>query len=129
MIALSLTAATVARYTGIGRDKPTFAAALNTRTVHFLDRIDGAVVVTDATNGREVAVLAPGTNGFVRGVMRGLARNRRLAGVGDVPPFQIIQRVDGRVDLVDPSTGRDIPLEAFGHTQVEAFAMLLNAKE
>jgi putative photosynthetic complex assembly protein len=129
MIVLSLTAATLARTTGIGRDEPVLAAAQTTRTVQFADRADGAVVVTDATNGREVAVLAPGTNGFVRGVMRGLARNRRLAGIGDVPPFQIIQRVDGRLDLVDPSTGRDIALEAFGHTQVEAFAMLLNAKE
>ena len=129
MVMLSLAAASLARFTGIGRDEPVAAAALASRTVQFSDRTDGAVIVTDAVNGHEVAVLAPGTNGFVRGVMRGLARNRRLAGVGDAPPFQIIQRVDGRLDLVDPSTGRDIALDAFGHTQVEAFAVLLNAKE
>jgi len=129
MIALSITAATVARYGHIGTLQPQPAAAMTARSVHFLDRNDGAVVVTDAANGHEVAVLAPGTNGFIRGVMRGLARGRRLAGVGDEPPFQIIQRVDGRLDLVDPSTGRDIALEAFGHTQVEAFAVLLKAKE
>lgn len=129
MIVLSLTAAIVSRTSGFGTLQPAPAAALETRSVHFLDRADGAVVVTDAKNDRTIAVLAPGTNGFVRGVMRGLARSRRIAGVGDEPPFQIIQRVDGRLDLVDPSTGRDIALEAFGHTQVEAFAMLLNAKE
>jgi putative photosynthetic complex assembly protein len=129
MMALSITAATVARYGHVGTLSPAPAPAAVTRNVHFADRSDGAVVVTDAVNGHEVAVLAPGTNGFIRGVMRGLARGRRLAGVGDEPPFQIIQRTDGRLDLVDPTTGRDIALEAFGHTQVEAFAVLLNAKE
>jgi len=129
MIVLSLTAAIAARYGGIGTLQMAPAAAAQLRSVHFTDRSDGAVVVSDAANGRTVAVLAPGTNGFVRGVMRGLARTRRLAGVGDEPPFQIIQRVDGRLDLVDPSTGRDIALEAFGQTQVASFAMLLNAKE
>jgi putative photosynthetic complex assembly protein len=129
MIALALTAATVARVSGIGTTQPAHAATVVMRSVHFFDRSDGAVVVTDAATSKEVAVLNPGTNGFIRAVMRGLARSRRLASIGDEPPFQIVQRVDGTVNLVDPSTGRDIALEAFGHTQVEAFAMLLNAKE
>jgi putative photosynthetic complex assembly protein len=128
-IALSMTAATVARVSGIGTTQPAHAATVALRSVHFSDRSDGAVVVTDAATSKDVAVLNPGTNGFIRAVMRGLARSRRLAGIGDAPPFQIVQRVDGTINLVDPSTGRDIALEAFGHTQVEAFAMLLNQKE
>jgi putative photosynthetic complex assembly protein len=95
--------------------------------LHFTDRDDGGVSIRLAADGREIAVLAPGTNGFVRGVMRGLARDRRLHGIDAAPPFLLARWHDGRLTLTDPATGRAIDLGAFGPTNREAFAGILAA--
>ena len=116
--------------------------ALNTEIVdsldvRFLDREDGAVVALAAgeRNGEEVtgsdvstvAVLDPGTAGFVRGLMRGLVRERRQSGIGAEPPFRITQWADGRLSLADTATGRTIVLDAFGPTNAGVFADMLAA--
>ncbi len=89
------------------------------------DRGDGAVVLTDATTGRDVLVAAPGEDGFMRGTLRGLARDRRMRDLGPEAPFRLVAWTDGRMTLDDTSTGRRLDLLAFGQTQVEAFARLL----
>ena len=73
----------------------------------------------------EVATVPPGTNGFLRGVMRGMARNRMLHDVGAAPPFRLVRWSDGRITLDDPETGRHIELDPFGPTNAGAFAALL----
>ena len=50
---------------------------LAARDLTFFDMENGAVEVRDTTGEKVVYVVAPGTNGFIRGVMRGMARNRR----------------------------------------------------
>jgi putative photosynthetic complex assembly protein len=100
------------------------APAAEAVAISFEDRADGAVVVR-TEDGAERAVLAPGTNGFIRGVLRGLARERRMNGKGADTPFHLVLRVDGRLALADPATGRTLDLGAFGHTNADAFARLL----
>jgi putative photosynthetic complex assembly protein len=103
-------------------------APVQSRTLRFIDRADGAVVITDA-HGATAAVIAPGQEtGFVRGVMRGLARERRAHGIGDGPPFTLTLWRDGELSLVDTATGRAIELTAFGTTNRATFAALLDAK-
>ncbi|MFX6311326.1 hypothetical protein ABTF78_19535, partial [Acinetobacter baumannii] len=49
----------------------------------FVDRADGAVEVRDADRGGATLAVLIGENdggGFVRGVMRGMARERRMIG-------------------------------------------------
>jgi putative photosynthetic complex assembly protein len=84
-----------------------------------------------STTSGATAGTAPsfGTNGFVRGVLRGLARERRLNDVGAQPPFQLTRWSDGRLSLDDPATGRRIDLVAFGPTNAGAFAQLLTAPD
>jgi putative photosynthetic complex assembly protein len=72
-----------------------------------------------------VALLAPGTNGFIRGVLRGLARERRQHNVGAEPPFRLTRWDNGHLSLEDPQTGRRIELGSFGPTNAEAFSRLL----
>jgi putative photosynthetic complex assembly protein len=96
------------------------------RELRFLDRHDGAVVVLDHPGGDPVEVLAPGTNGFVRGVMRGMARERRSKNIGTEPPYRLSSWADGRLTLDDPSTGRWVELVAFGPDNFQAFAQLLD---
>jgi putative photosynthetic complex assembly protein len=91
----------------------------------FRDRSDGGVEILDAMQGNKVVqVLAPGTNGFVRGVLRGLARARRADGVGPLPPFTLTRWSDGRLTMDDPQTGQHLNLEVFGPTNSRPFAAL-----
>ena len=103
-------------------------APVKTRVLRFIDRADGAVVIADMRGGT-AAVIAPGEQtGFVRGVMRGLARERRAHGIGDGPPFTLTLWRDGELSLTDSATGRAIELTAFGSTNRATFAALLDAK-
>ncbi len=95
----------------------------------FSDRADGAIVVQKSGDRRLVATLAPGTNGFVRGVMRGLARDRISRHIGEAPPFRLSQAQDGRLSLLDTATGRLIDLESFGVSNRAVFLDLLHSAE
>ncbi len=96
------------------------------RDLRFEDRADGAVVITDTKTGRIAHVVEPGQQtGFIRGVMRGLARDRKMRGLGDAAPFTLTAWRDGQLSLVDTATGRMLELTAFGGTNRQAFAELL----
>lgn len=100
-----------------------------TRDIRFADRADGAVVVSDARSGREIEVVEPGTEGFVRGAMRGLVRQRRIADIGPDMPFRLSTWPDGRITLQDTANGNTMELHAFGRTNAEAFLRLLSTEE
>ena len=100
------------------------AAAVAMRELRFEDRPDGSVVVIDA-NSKSVIHTMTGENGFFRGALRGLARERRRSGLGSEQPFQLIGRADGRMTLVDPATGQRIDLESFGPTNAAVFARFM----
>lgn len=100
-------------------------AAAQSVALRFSDEPDGAVIVRDARDNHLIASLAPGTNGFVRGVMRGLAHDRKTRGIGAEPPFVLSQWNDGRLALEDQATGRQIDLDAFGSGNKDAFVQLL----
>ena len=97
------------------------------RNLVFADRGDGAVVVRDTATGETVKVLNDGVpgNGYVRGVMRGMARDRRAHGVGMEAPFNLTLWQNGTLSLTDQATGRAIELGSFGPDNRKAFAMLL----
>jgi putative photosynthetic complex assembly protein len=128
LVAFALVVAATARVIGIGSPSLPVAAPVESVELRFLDRADGSVAVHEAEGDRLVDVLAPGTNGFVRSVLRGLARERKAQGVGIEPPFRLTWWADGRLTLEDASTGRRIDLEAFGSTNMGAFARLLSAR-
>lgn len=97
------------------------------RELRFLDRADGAVVVEDARRAAPATVIYPGSNqGFIRGVMRGLARDRKMRGLDAGPPFRLTLWGNGRLSLEDSATGRVIELDSFGADNRAAFAALLN---
>ncbi|MEO3471049.1 photosynthetic complex assembly protein PuhC [Roseomonas sp. CAU 1739] len=108
-----------------GARTPEAASALRQRQLVFEDRADGAVTVRDATDETAFAVLDPGTNGFIRAALRGMARERLREAHGPEIPFRLVAWDDGRLTLDDPATGRRIDIKAFGHTQAEAFIRLL----
>lgn len=127
LVALSLTMVGMARLTGYQPAKPPASTVVEERNLRFADRADGAVLVYGDPDDRLVDVLEPGTNGFVRGVLRGLVRERRADHIGPEPPFRLTRWADGRLSLDDPATGRHVDLEVFGPTNAGAFAQILIA--
>lgn len=105
-------------------------APLKTRTLRFIDEADRGVRIEDVGTGRTAGMIVPGQKtGFIRGVMRGLARERRMHGIGGGPPFKLTQWQDGELSLTDTATGRSIELNAFGSTNRASFAALLDGTE
>jgi len=95
------------------------------RLLHFADTPAGEVLITDARSGAEVARIGQEGSGFIRGVMRGLARERRMHGLDATQPFRLTLWQDTAVTLVDPTTGRILELNGFGSTNRAAFLKLL----
>jgi len=129
-IALGLT--TAARVSQILKPEPVeaqTATPVNSIELVFLDEPDGSVQVRRSEDRSLVQVIRPTTGGFVRGVMRGFARDRMVRGVGSSPPFLLAQSPSGALSLTDLATGRVTVLEAFGSTNRAAFASMLPAQE
>ncbi|HJQ58797.1 MAG TPA: photosynthetic complex assembly protein PuhC [Vineibacter sp.] len=127
LVAMSIALAGTARITGIGTTRMPPASLVESRELRFADRQDGSIAVFDAANGETVAVVAPGTNGFLRGALRGLARERKRQDIGAGPAFRLVRWADGRLTLEDPTTTRVVDLAAFGTTNAAVFAELLTA--
>lgn len=101
------------------------AGVLASRMIRVADRSDGAVVVIDDHSGATIDVVTTGKDGFIRGVFRGLARERSLHGIGEAPAFRLTRYDDGRLFLEDPATGSLVSINAFGATNIQTFARIL----
>ena len=101
------------------------APILKMRELRFEDRADGSVDVIDAPSQRVIQNMT-GENGFFRGSLRGLARERKRNGLGSEQPFQLIGHADGRLTLLDPTTGARVDLGSFGPTNAAVFVRFLD---
>ena len=103
------------------------AGETRTRAISFADQPNGAIAVLDGETYAMITAVEPKEDGFVRGVLRGFARERRSMGIGPTPPFQLILTTDGALVLLDPETKREVFLNAFGPTNAQAFSRLFFA--
>ena len=124
LVGFTLLATAIGRTEGEPAVVQPVALAQASREFTFADRADGAVTITDTTDGRTF-VLERGSHNFVRGVMRGLNRERRRRNVDPGLPFRVTRWASGQASLEDPSTGRRIELAAFGPTNLQEFVALL----
>lgn len=97
------------------------------RTLYFRDLPSGAVGVISAEDGQMIAEVE-GQAGFVRGVLRALARNRRIHQISGDDAFELASYSDGRLSLVDLATNSRIDLESFGKDNAASFAVFLDKK-
>jgi putative photosynthetic complex assembly protein len=118
-LALILAGVATARLSGFDTREPD-AGTVARRMLRFVDRPDGGVAVSGATLD-----VMHGEQGFLRGTLRGLARERKRRGLSGNEPLQLIGRADGRLTLADPTTGERIDLESFGPTNAAVFARWL----
>ncbi len=128
LVLFALVAVTASRLTGVGDVRMTLPAAVESRDLQFADGQGGAVLVYDASNRELIDTMAPGTNGFVRVVLRGLARERKLGDVGAEPPFRLTRFANGQMLLIDTSSNKQVDLAAFGAANAQSFTRLMHLK-
>lgn len=95
------------------------------KILHFRDLPNGSVGVISADNGQMIAEVE-GQAGFIRGVLRALARDRRIRQISSDDAFELVSRSDGRLTLTDLATKNRIDLESFGKDNAAEFAAFLN---
>jgi putative photosynthetic complex assembly protein len=125
LVGSSLVFAAVARMTDIGATRLEVAPAAEELDVTFTDLPGGSVGVVESATNRQIAELKPGQSGFVRVVMRGLAHDRKIRGIGPEAPFRIARHTDGQSTLTDLATGEVVTLTAFGGSNAQAFEQFL----
>lgn len=125
LIAISIAAAATGSYGAMDRAAAQDDAVSASRMLRFEDRLDGSIAVIDHRSGALIDQVDPGTGGFVRGVLRGMARDRKRTDGGPEVPFLLALGADGHLTIADSITGRRIDLGAFGATNVAAFARML----
>ena len=101
-------------------------AVVATRDIRFEDQLDGGIEVFDATTNTVIERVAPETNGFMRGAVRSLVRERKRSNINADRPFSIVALADARLVLRDNVTDHEIDLASFGSTNAEVFAKLLS---
>jgi putative photosynthetic complex assembly protein len=130
VVALALTTASRAsQILRPDRAEAQAAAPVNAIELVFLDEPDGSVQVHRSDDRSLVQVIRPTTGGFVRGVMRGFARDRMVRGIGAAPPFLLALSNTGQLSLTDLATGRVTVLDAFGSANRAAFASMLPMRD
>ena len=123
LLLFTLVAIGLVRITGNGPDQLA-AATLTERLLRFEDRPDGGVAVIDGVTGKLLTTVT-GEQGFLRGAIRALARDRMARKIGAEQPFKLISRTDGRLTLFDPVSGQRVDLESFGPSNAGVFAPFL----
>ena len=117
----------VANYVQSGQLKPQVDAdVIAKKTLYFRDLQNGAVGVISASSGQMIAQIE-GQAGFVRGILRALARDRRIRQISSDDAFELVGRSDGRLTLIDLATNNRIDLESFGKDNAAEFAAFLNS--
>ncbi len=126
VIALTLGGVGIARWSGFdGRQQD--AQTVAQRALFFKDQPGGSIAIVDAHSGATLDTVH-GEQGFLRGTLRAVVRERKLRGLvspNDDRPLQLISRADGRLTLLDPATGSRLDLESFGSTNAAVFARWL----
>jgi putative photosynthetic complex assembly protein len=125
LVVCTVVSVAVVRLTGLGAAHAPDAAPIQVREFRFEDRADGSIVVLDASGQQVLDRVPPGSQGFLRGTMRGLARERKRQGVSPDLPFRMTGRADGKLTLEDPGTGRRVDLGSFGPTNAAVFAHIM----
>lgn len=97
-----------------------------TRTLSFSDHPGGVLLIRDVKQNNLARAIMPGEpSGFIRGVLRSFARERRAKNITMEVAYRLTLWDDYSLSLTDTGTGRTIELGSFGPDNRAAFAALL----
>lgn len=103
---------------------PPEAATVISRDVLLSGDMAGTATIREL-DGTLIADLTPDEGGFISGVWRVILRERTKHRVALDGPVTLIRKENGRVSILDPSTGWSADLMGFGADNARAFARLL----
>ncbi len=127
MLGLALAAlvgAGVSRTTGIGVTTNLTGSAVEVRDLRFIDQADGSIAVFNDALDQPATRIPAGAGGFIRGILRGMSRGRKLGAISSEAPYRLTRWDDGRMTVSDPATGHSIDLGAFGPDNYGIFRQL-----
>ncbi|MGF1502949.1 MAG: photosynthetic complex assembly protein PuhC [Paracoccaceae bacterium] len=107
---------------------PTVATAeLSSTFVIETDSAGGGTAFLHPETGAVLGRLAEGKDGFLRGLLRALERQRMQNGVSGNPPVELIRWEGGHLALRDPATTWRIELIGFGRDNYATMVQVLSA--
>ncbi len=106
---------------------PVAESAAERAAILIREQAGGGTLILDPASGAEIARLAEGTDGFVRGVLRALEHVRDRHGVAHGTPIELLRWPNGHMALVDPATEWRAELIGFGADNLATFATLMSA--
>ena len=124
LLLLTVLIVAAVRWSGMDIRHPD-APSVQVTALRFLDLPDGSIDVRDGQSGQRITVI-DGEAGFLRGALRVLSHDRLRRGLGPQAPFELHQRQDGRLTLIDPQTGMRLDLESFGPQHASTFSRLIH---
>jgi putative photosynthetic complex assembly protein len=134
VVTVAFGAAVAGRFTGAGATHEGVTAGPSARPWRSTGaccasptRRTARVLVYDAPTNALALRLPPGGDGFLRGTLRAMTRERMLARIGQEPPFVLTRWSDGRLTLDDSATQMHVAVTSFGPTQIASFEQLLAA--
>jgi len=134
LILFTISTVAIFRLTGLDPTAmiPQSEQILEARELKFEDGANGSVIVYESGMAGEYEVIhtvPSGEGGFIRGVLRSLARARNASGISRDHPFLLEAQSNGTLVLEDPQTGQRIDLQAFGPSNIAAFRALFHTDE
>ncbi|MEM8547222.1 MAG: photosynthetic complex assembly protein PuhC [Pseudomonadota bacterium] len=91
----------------------------------FATQPDGRILITAVPDARLLAEVPADGVSFIRGLVRGLSRDRRFQDLPLDAPFRLVSFANGRLVLTDMATLRSMDLRAFGKGNMREFLTLL----
>ncbi|MEM1287501.1 MAG: photosynthetic complex putative assembly protein PuhB [Pseudomonadota bacterium] len=93
--------------------------------LEFQPRSGNRFAVMDVTHDVQVTMIEPGTDGLLRGALRGFDRVRTSRGLDLAVPYKLERYENDGTYLSDPLTGQDVRLNSFGPFDSGAVADLM----
>ena len=124
-VLFAIAATIFGRVTEIGTVRNPSTSPTSIRDIRFVEHANDEIAVVDAMSGTTIETILPEKDGFIRGALRGLTRDRRVRGGDADAAYRLILWDNGRLTLSDTSTGQRIELNAFGPTNAGALARFL----
>ncbi|MBI1265635.1 MAG: hypothetical protein GC187_12990 [Alphaproteobacteria bacterium] len=125
IVVLTVILAAVASFTGSGARYAPEGVPVAVTELLFEDGERGLVTVHDAATGARLIAYGENEGVFVRAIMRTVARQRRMRGLGREIPVRLTRFDGGQLWLIDPASGVDLYLNAFGPDNLAAFAEIM----
>jgi putative photosynthetic complex assembly protein len=96
------------------------------RTIKVEDASEGRVIVSDAKTGETITTYHRGEGSFVRAALRALVNTRKHMGLAVGGDFRLESHNGQKLYLIDDTSGKVLPLNAFGPANTAVFAAFMS---